>query len=72
MDAHDSDMTLAWTIAMLGRQQKMPKLQTLLARRQTQPQTTGQMRTMLHMLGAQYGLKVRTVKGKRAATAHGR
>lgn len=70
-DQHDRDASLAWLIEMLHRQKKLPALKTLLARREAAPQSTGQMRTMLHVLSAQYGLPLR--KGKRShRKGHGR
>lgn len=73
MDQHDRMVTHAWLSAMLHRQpKKLPALKTLLARREAQPQSTGQMRTMLHVLSAQYGLPMRKAKGKKAAAKHRR
>jgi hypothetical protein len=61
-DEHDERMTLAWTIAGLSRQKKLPNLKTLLAKRKPRPQTAGEMRTILHMLAGQYGGRLRKAR----------
>lgn len=73
MTTVNRDVTLAWMTAALQRTKEMPKLTTLLARVTAPPperadrQTPEQMRTMLHILSEQYGLRLRTGK----ATYHG-
>ena len=51
----DRDTILAWQIAALSRQKKLPKLQTLLARRDANAkpvkQTPAQMKSVLMGLG---------------------
>lgn len=62
-DDHDRQVTLAWQIEALHRAKKLPELKTLLARYRRQRQSTGQMRSMLHLLAEQHGGVV--VRGKK-------
>jgi hypothetical protein len=64
-DKHDERMTLAWTTAALSKQRKLPSLKTLLVKRRPRQQTAGEMRTILHMLAAQYGGRLRKTKVSR-------
>jgi hypothetical protein len=66
-DAHDRDMQLAWHVAALSRQPRLPPLRRLLARRHVAGQTRGEVRTALSALSQQYGipLRVRRVPGSR-------
>jgi len=66
-DAHDRDMQLAWHVAALSRQPRLPPLRRLLARRHAARQTRAEVRTVLGELSQQYGipLRVRRVPGSR-------
>lgn len=62
------DTTLAWTVAQLQRQKKLPSLKALLTRvmRRGEKQTVGQMKTSLHLLSEMYGGSVaKPVKGQK-------
>jgi len=54
-DQHDSDMTNAWTVAALIRQEKLPELERLLTRpmirKQTRLEQQAAMRQMANLLG---------------------
>jgi hypothetical protein len=59
-DEHDRDISLAWHVAALERQKKLPALKTLLAKGgRERVQTVAEQRDMLHMLSAQYGIPLR-------------
>jgi len=66
-DRHDERMVLAWMIAGLSRQTKLPRIETLLSKRHTGPQTVGQLKGMLQQLSARYGIPLRKAKGKSRA-----
>lgn len=55
-------MTMAWVIAALHRQKKLPELKTLLRKRQDKPQTVGQLKAMFHQLSERYGIPLRKAK----------
>ena len=60
-------MTIAWTIAALERQKKLPTLASLTAPARTraaQPSIESQ-KAVLHVLSAQYGIPLRTRKKAR-------
>lgn len=58
-EAHDRDVTLAWTMAALERQKRLPALKTLLAKRDER-QNVKQMRTTLQLLSEAYRIPLRT------------
>lgn len=65
-DDHDRAVALAWHIAALERQEKLPDLKALLSRRQrSKPQTLHQQRATLHVLSAQMGIPLRPTKLRR-------
>ena len=58
-DERDQMMTLAWHVAALSKRDKVPRLETLLTKRQRPVQTVREQRAMLDILAQQYGLTVR-------------
>jgi len=58
-DRHDERMILAYTIAALSRQKKLPDVKTLLSRKHSGPQTVGQLKGMFQQLSARYGIPLR-------------
>jgi hypothetical protein len=66
-DQHDRDMSIAWHVAALSRQKKLPELKRLLTKRKERPPSLEQQRGVLHVLSAQYGLPLVTRKKKRGA-----
>lgn len=61
-DQADRDVALAWRIAALQRQKKLPSLSSLLISTKKRVQSVDEQRAMLEMLSKQYGGKV--TKGK--------
>jgi hypothetical protein len=59
-------VALAWRIEAFQRQKKLPRLESLLARR-TKAQSVTEQKSMLHILSAQYGGTVRRIKRPRKA-----
>jgi hypothetical protein len=68
-DAHDRDMVLAWTIAALGRQTKLPKVETLFVTHISRPPTVAGQRAQLALLSERYGIPLR--KGIKGVVARG-
>jgi hypothetical protein len=64
-DQHDRDISLAWHMAALERQKKLPALKSLLGRGGDRRQTVAEQRNVLHMLSEQYNIPLR--KGKPGA-----
>lgn len=62
-DQADRDTSLAWRVAALMRQKKLPALQSLLISAKKRKQTAGEMAAVLHTLSGQFGGPVR--KGSR-------
>jgi hypothetical protein len=62
-DEADRDITIAWYVAMLSRQEKVPSLQSLLATSEKQPkvQTRDEQRRMLKHLSEYYRIPLREV-----------
>jgi hypothetical protein len=62
-DEADRDITIAWYVAMLSRQEKVPSLQSLLkpAAPMTQAQTREEQRRMLKHLSEYYRIPLREV-----------
>lgn len=44
---HDRDVALAWEIAALSRQERLPPLKTLLSRKPVPRQTAAEMKSLL-------------------------
>jgi len=66
-DAYDRDVTIAYHVALLSRQRRLPDLQRLLARRRVGRHTAREHALVLAELSEQYGipLRVRRVPGSR-------
>lgn len=66
-DAHDRDITIAYHVALLSRQKRLPDLKRLQARRRTGRQTAREQRLVLAELSEQFGIpvRVRRVPGSR-------
>jgi hypothetical protein len=64
-DRHDRDITIAYSVAGLSRQKRLPDLQRLLARRRVGRQTAREQSLVLAQLSEQFGipLRVRRVPG---------
>jgi hypothetical protein len=62
-DESDRDITIAWYVAMLSRQEKVPSLQSLLkpAMRLAQGQTLAEQRAMVRHLSEYYRIPLREV-----------
>jgi len=56
--ARDRDLAIAWHVAALSRQRKLPTLGSLIGWRGPQIQSVDQLRNVLHVLGATYGGRV--------------
>lgn len=54
-DDTDRDVRLAWSIAALQRQKKLPSLQSLLNSSRKRLQTVDEQRAMLEILSGKYG-----------------
>lgn len=60
------DLAMAWHVAALSRQPKLPALADLLKHTQSRRQTVGQQRVMLQMLSERLGIPLRRgKKGKK-------
>lgn len=63
LNRYDDEMTIAWTTAALMRQEKLPKLDKLLARHQTlQQQPRKEQLMVIQSLSAQLGIPLRRVR----------
>ena len=58
---HERDVALAWRVAALSRQEKLPKLETLLSQRSPR-QTAREQRGQLQVLSEMYGIPLRKAK----------
>ena len=58
-DEMERDITLAWRIAMLQRQERIPELRTLLPR---QKQSPAALVTALQVISEQYGIPIRRTR----------
>jgi hypothetical protein len=58
-DAHDRDITIAYHVALLSRQKRLPDLKRLQARRRAGRQTPREQRLVLAELSEQFGIPVR-------------
>jgi hypothetical protein len=58
-------MSIAWHVAALGRQKKLPDLKRLLTKRKERPPSIEQQKAVLHVLSAQYGIPLKTRHKKR-------
>jgi hypothetical protein len=65
LDEHDRDMRLAWHIAALQRQKKLPDEKKLRARRVRGRQTLREQFMVVKTLSEQYGIPVRRVVRRR-------
>lgn len=57
-------MSLAWHIAALHRQKKLPSLKSLLAKQPRQRQNPKQLRSALTLMSAQLGIPLRRASKK--------
>jgi hypothetical protein len=60
-DAYDAAMRAAWWSAALARQNKLPKLESLLSRKTT-PQTMAQQKLVLSELASVFDLRPRATR----------
>jgi hypothetical protein len=63
MERHDDEMSIAWTTAALMRQEKLPKLEKLLIRKQQmRQQTPAEQRAAMQTLAASMGTTLKKVR----------
>ena len=65
----DRDLRLAWTVAALSRQEKLPDLKTLTAHK-PQAQTEAQRREMIEEFRGRHGLTSKRVRLVRRDVVH--
>jgi hypothetical protein len=67
VEQHDRDLSFAWHIAALSRQEKLPSLRKVLSRPSEQKQTPEQMRAQVRVVSEQFGLRLKTKKKRKGA-----
>lgn len=58
-DAYDRDVRVAYMTASLMKRDKLPKIETLYAKRERQTQNAKQQRGQVELLSQQYGIPLR-------------